>query len=267
MGVRLERFTDPADAARAALQPGSRVLGGGTLLIRHANMGDASIESWVRLENPAAHTITFDGEGAILGGRVSMRRIIEESRLSWLAPAASAVGSPAIRAMATVAGNLHAPSPYGDLAVALLAADAVIALATPDGEAEVPIEAFLAERSGRFAHAVISTIRMPVPEQGSFHFYKATRRRPNGLAVVTIAARLGNSPRIALGAVAPYPVRAPRAEAELARGVTPDSIAASAAAILDGLDPPDDAIASGWYRRAVLPVHLRRMLERAGAST
>ena len=54
-----------------------------------------------------------------------MAAIARHPELEALAKAARAVGGPAIRNMATVGGNLFAPAPYGDFAVALLALDAV----------------------------------------------------------------------------------------------------------------------------------------------
>ena len=62
-----------------------------------------------------------------------------------LAPAARAVGGPAIRNMATIGGNLVAPHPYGDLTVALLALDGEVQMA--DGSTQ-PLEQYLASRQG-----------------------------------------------------------------------------------------------------------------------
>ena len=53
-----------------------------------------------------------------------MAQIIANRELAFLHPVARAVGGPAIRNMATVGGNLFAPSPYGDFTAALLALDA-----------------------------------------------------------------------------------------------------------------------------------------------
>ena len=65
--------------------------------------------------------------------------------------------------------------------------------------------------------------------------------------------------RIALGGVAPRPVRALAAEEALARG----DIDAAAELSVEAADPSDDAYASAWYRRRVLPVHVRRALSHA----
>ena len=85
--------------------------------------------------------------------------------------------------------------------------------------------------------------------------------------MLTIAADLREeagviaSARIALGAMAAHPVRARAAEAALAgRPRTREGVADALAVALEGTDPPTDAIASAWYRREVLPVHLGRLL-------
>ena len=57
-----------------------------------------------------------------------MAQVIANRELSFLHPVARVVGGPAIRNMATVGGNLFAPSPYGDFTVALLALDATVAM-------------------------------------------------------------------------------------------------------------------------------------------
>jgi len=80
-------------------------------------------------------------------------------------------------------------------------------------------------------------------------------------AVVAVADGVVSSVRIALGGVAPRPVRAAAAEAALlGRPLEPGVVAAAADAARADAAPADDAYASAWYRDRVLPVHLRRAL-------
>ena len=77
------------------------------------------------------------------------------------------------------------------------------------------------------------------------------------LSVLIGFARGGRGPRAAgLG-----PVRVPAVERAL-EGASLDAagIQPALAAATDGLNPPDDSLASSWYRREVAPVHLRRLL-------
>jgi len=94
-------------------------------------------------------------------------------------------------------------------------------------------------------------LRFDVPQR--WYYTKAMRRRQNSGSIVTVAS---DGTRIALGGVAPRPVRATAAEAALAEG----DIAKAAELSVEAADPFDDAFASAWYRRRVLPVHVRRAL-------
>ena len=113
-----------------------------------------------------------------------MAAIARHPDLASLARAARAVGGPAIRNMATVGGNLFAPTPYGDFAVALLALDATVG--TDDGE--LPIETFLANRDG--SRAIVTSVGFTLPAEGSFRFLKVSRVKPKGISVLSIAAVL-----------------------------------------------------------------------------
>lgn len=254
-----------ADAAAAALAAdgASRFLGGGTLVVRAANEGDVSFSSYVRTTDPALSAITVADGQAILGAAVTMARIIADDRLDCLASAAKSVGGPAIRNMATVGGNLYAPAPYGDLAVALLALDAAVELAG----GSVPLAAFLADRDKVDNRTVLKSIRFALPKAGELRFLKVSRVKPKGVSVVTIAAVLEEDggtiarARIAYGGMADRPIRAPAVEAALSgKPRTADGIGEALAVATQGAAPITDSVASAWYRNEVLPVHLRRLL-------
>jgi len=67
--------------------------------------------------------------------------------------------------------------------------------------------------------------------------------------------------RIALGSMAPIHVRAKAAERALeGRSLDATTIGAAAAAAAEGASPADNALASAWYRREIVGVHLRRLL-------
>lgn len=72
--------------------------------------------------------------------------------------------------------------------------------------------------------------------------------------------------RVAWGGMGPGPVRGAAAERALeGRGLDAATRERAAQAAAEGLDPPTDALATGWYRREVAGVHLRRLLERMEA--
>jgi CO/xanthine dehydrogenase FAD-binding subunit len=262
MALALQTFSTVKDANAALKSAGTRYLGGGTLVVRAANEGDVSISGFVRSTEPSLSTIAVSGGTVRIGASVTMAAIARHPDLASLAHAARAVGGPAIRNMATVGGNLFAPTPYGDLTVALLALDATVH--TDDGE--VPIEAFLAKRENN--RAIVTSVGFTLPKEGGVRFLKVSRVKPKGVSVLSIAAVLELQPdgtvssaRIALGCTADRPMRAAAAEkALLGKALTKEGIAPALAVIRDGTSPATDPIASAWYRNEVLPVHLGRLL-------
>ena len=250
--------TDTLAEAATAMGPQARFLGGGTLIMRRVNYGDQRFHRIVRCREDL-RAIRAEGNRVTIGSGVTMAGIVASSDLAFLAPAARAVGGPAIRNMATVGGNLVAPHPYGDLAVALLALDGQVTLS--DGAVQ-PLADYLAARQG-----LVRSVSITRPSGDAFRFRKVSRVKPKGVSVMSMAAHLNRSAgrladvRVAYGAMGPTPVRVPAVERAL-EGVSLDAggIAPALAAATEGLDPPDDGLASAWYRREVAPVHLRRLL-------
>ena len=244
------------------------LLSGGTLVMRDVNEGRLTDGTLLRVTDPAWRQIQVSGSRIELGAGATMAAILANRELGFLHAAARAVGGPAIRNMATIGGNLFAAAPYGDFAVALLALDAqVMVLAGYGSPRAVPIEEFLAGRSRGEARLVASVqFNRPVAP-GDFRFLKVSRVKPKGLSVLSIAAhlpghasRIGQA-RVAYGAMGPLPVRARGVERALeGKALDANGIAAARAAALEGVQPVTDAIASDWYRREVLPVHLGRLL-------
>lgn len=251
-------FPTAAEAA-AAMTPDSRFLGGGTLIMNRVNYFDARVKRIVHSPDPALRQIARDGDRIAIGAGVTMTGLIGHREVDFLTPAARAVGGAAIRNMATVGGNLMAPHPYGDLTVALLALGADLRMA--DGR-EMSLEAFLAERRG-----LVQAVLVRRPDSDALRFRKVARVKPKGVSVMSMAAHLTRAAgrlsgaRVAYGAMGPTPLRVPAVEAAL-EGASLDAngIAPALAVATEGLELPDDPIASAWYRREVAPVHLRRLL-------
>lgn len=264
MSMSLQTFATASEAQSALGAENVRYMGGGTLVVRAVNEGDLSFSTIVRTTDPTLLAIDVSKEGAKIGASATMNAILAHPDLSFLAPAARAVGGPAVRNMATVGGNLFAPAPYGDFAVALLALDATVAVS---GSGQMAFAAFLKDRDSLHASALVTSVAFPMPAPRSFRFLKISRVHPKGAAVLTIAADIREeagsivSARIALGCMSDHAIRAHAAEAALVgKPRTKEGVAPALAAVLDGVDPPTDAIASAWYRREVLPVHLGRLL-------
>ena len=269
MTVEVKTFASMSEAAAAlAADRSARFFSGGTLLMRAINEGDTTIATLVRATDPAYRQIRNEGARIKIGAGVRMVDILASRDLAFLQPVARVVGGPAVRAMATVGGNLFAPSPYGDLATALLALDATVMVeGAYRGSQGIPLEQFLTGRD-RAGSGLVLAVSVPRPASpDAFRFRKAVRVRPKGVAVLSIAAHLPVAggriagARIAYGAMAPTPIRVRAVERALeGRSVDAAGIAPALAAAAEGTSPATDALASAWYRREVVAIHLRRLL-------
>lgn len=264
MPIEVTKLSDTARAAQLlASDTGAYVLGGGTGLMRRIHEGDGRVRHLIRLDDPSLGQITRSGGGLILGAQVTMASILNAPEVPVLHAPARSVGAPALRNMATVAGNLFAKPPYGDLATALLALDAEVMLASSTGVQRRPLEAFL--RDGR-PRKLITGVFVPDQPGQSFHYHKMTRTHPRGASIVTLALSLQltggrvNGARLACGGLAGRPTRAPGAERALQGTLTPGVIETACTRLGDGLTPFSDALASGWYRLEAAKVQLRRLL-------
>lgn len=262
MPLSLQTFDKIADATKALQAKGARYLGGGTLAIRDVNEGSIAFNTLVRSTDKSLGAIIVKGGSVSLGASVTMAQVASHKGLQFVAPAARAIGGPAIRNMATVGGNLFTEAPYGDFTVALLALGAEVVI----GKRKLTIDAFLASRHKQ--HGIVTAVRFDKIPTDEFHFVKVTRVKPKGTSVVTIAVRTTtkhdgtiSSARIALGCLAGKPMRAKKAEiALIGSRLTEQGITGAIEAITDGISSITDPVASGWYRREVLPVHFRRLL-------
>ncbi|MFK7763258.1 MAG: xanthine dehydrogenase family protein subunit M [Roseobacter sp.] len=257
----MTRVVTVSSLSEAAAANGA-ILGGGTLLMRQVNDAPQEVPNLVQVTDPALRSLTVDSQSWHIGAGVTMAEIIAHPDLAALHPVARSIGGPALRNMASVGGNLFAPHPYGDFAVALLALGAEVVWS--DGRTQ-DIETVLRDRAT--VQGVVQSIRVPKVAPDALKYRKVSRTKPKGISVMSIAVHLETSggvisaARVAFGAMGPRPMRAPAAEAAL-RGARLDThaVAAACAACARDLAPFDDAIASAWYRTEVAPVHLRRCL-------
>jgi xanthine dehydrogenase small subunit len=268
MPVTVRTFASLGEAASMlGTERAARFFGGGTLLMRALNEGQAPFRAIVRTTDPRLKEIRSAGSRIAIGAGVTMAEILKSRELDSLHPVARTVGGPAVRSAATVGGNLFAEVPYGDLAVALLALNAMVSVHGGYSAREMPLAELLAQRE-RQMPGVVEQVTFERPTQhGTFRFRKVSRVRPKGISILSIGAYLPISggriqgARIAYGAMAPTPIRAPAVERALeGRSLDQGGVAQALAVAVDDCAPADDAIASAWYRREVLPVHLRRLL-------
>ncbi len=222
MPVTVKTFATPTEvAAVLSSDRSARYIGGGTLVMRALNEGDVSIGTIVRLDDRSQTQVRVSGARITIGAGVTLSQILRERELSFLHAPARLIGGPAVRTTATVGGNLFAPAPYGDLAVALLALDATVSVMSGYGARDTTLEEFLASRD-RTPEALVLNVTCDRPSSAeTFRFRKVARVKPKGVSVLSIAAFLPavggrvSNPRIAYGAMAPTAIRAKTAERAL----------------------------------------------------
>jgi CO/xanthine dehydrogenase FAD-binding subunit len=218
-----------AEEAAAELQD-AVVMAGGTTVMPAAHAGALDASRVVGLARAGLSGISREGSRVTIGAMTPLAALD-----GALAGAAGSVGGPALRNMATIGGNLVLG---GDVATALLALDAEVALSSRT----VPVAEFWSSfRSGE--EIVLSVSFEDDPD---IVFLRHARRAANSPVVVAVAVSRG---RVALGGVAAHPVLSV---------ADPERAAAE-------IDPPSDAVASAWYRRRMTELFVRRALEAANA--
>jgi CO/xanthine dehydrogenase FAD-binding subunit len=253
--------------AVGTLGDGDVVLAGGTELVPRVTTRATDVSRLVSLRRAGLAGIEVNGGRAVVGAATTLAQLGRDERLAVLRPVVESIASPTIRNLATVGGNLFVRQPYGDLAVALLALDAEVSVEGSGGNASRPIAGVLED--GVAPRELVTAVAFDVPDPGAWFYTKAMRRRQNSASIVTVAAVVlvedGQvaSARIALGGAGARPVRAVSAEAALTGNpLDRRHVEEAADAAVEDASPFDDAYASAWYRRRVLPVHVRRALLR-----
>ena len=271
---------------------GGRALAGGTDLVVQVKEGvkiphPSYVVSLRRV--PEVRGIDFsEGAGLRIGAATTMAEIADSplirERYRILADGARIVGSRQTMNMATVGGNVCNAAPSADTAPPLLACEAVAVIAGPDGEREAPLEEFWLEpnRTALKPGELLKELRLPAPPARTGGVYvRHTPRKQMDIAVVGVGVLLTLSPsagsgqtqdnrieraRVALGAVAPTPIRARKAEAVLEGNTASGALFAQAAEIAASeASPISDIRGSAEFRRHLVRVVTERCLREAVA--
>ncbi|GIF70347.1 carbon-monoxide dehydrogenase medium subunit [Asanoa ishikariensis] len=265
---------DEALAAKAA-HPDAMPIAGGTDVMVDLNFDRSRPTALLDLTRVTALTDWgTDGDLLRVGAGVTYRRLIDElaGRVPGLALASRTVGSPQIRNRATVGGNLGSASPAGDAHPALLAAGALVELASTRGTRRVPVTEFFVgpKRSVKTPDELIAAFLVPA-RPGVEQFAKVGTRNAMVIAVCSFALALDPQTRAVgtgIGSAGPTPLRATEAAEFLAaelpwetRGAVPAAVRARFGELVGAAARPiDDVRGSADYRRHALAVLARRTL-------
>jgi CO/xanthine dehydrogenase FAD-binding subunit len=268
------------DALQALSRPGTVPLAGATDLIPALRKGEIKPRLLVNLKQlPDASGIRRTRAGIRIGALTPLADLLESKLIAkdcpLLVEVARDFGSPQIRSLATVGGNLCNAAPSADLALPLLVLDARVQVRGARGPRALDLCDFFRGvnktilRRGEILTAIL--IPRPRVRTGAAHA-KLGVRQAMDLAFAAVAAglrlradgRTCAQARVALGAVAPIPMRARKAEALLeGQPVTAALIRTAAAAAAAEARPVTDLRASAEYRRDMTATLAGRVLQQA----
>ncbi len=273
------------DEALQAMADGeATVLCGGTDLAPQTESGARAYQATLlnirRIESLSG--IAADGDEIRIGATTTITEIRRSAALAAVAPvlvdAAERFASEQIRNAASVGGNLCNASPAGDMSPPLLVLDAAVELACWRGGAvrtrRVPLDRFFVGpgKTVMLPQELLTAVVFDRPAADFRARFRKSGPRPAleiSTVSVAISARFANARvsdvRVAMGSVAPTPLRARRVEAALeGKPLDAATIAAAVAASADDAKPIDDVRASAWYRGHLVRVFVEEVLNDVG---
>ena len=243
---------------------GAKLLAGGTDLMIGMKGGSVRPRCLINLKKiNGLDKISYSKkEGLSIGSLVTWTNILSSKPIHQYYPilqeAASLIGCPQIRNLGTIGGNICHASPSADSAPALMLYGAQCMIAGPGKGRVVPIEEIFAgvQKISLKEGEILTGLRLPTPVAGSKGCYlKFSPRRAMDLPIVGVAVLVRASDgifedvKIALGAVAPTPIRARRAERFLSgKPIDDDSVRKAAEEAMMESKPITDVRASREYR-------------------
>lgn len=257
------------------------LMAGGTALLIDIHQNKRNPENIVALWDIANldSIATMGGVQYTLGALTTITDIANEFRgdpsLTGLYEAAITFGSRQIQNVATVGGNLCKASPAADMVPMLLNLDAQVYLEGSLGKREMPLADFILgpEKTAIRSTEILTQIGFPKPKQRTgTAFFKKTRRKAVDLSIVSVAALITlaedgetiAASHISLGAVAPVPFRAKKAEDVLkGQKLNNDLIRQAALEARQEAKPIDDVRASAEYRYKLIETLTQRAILKA----
>jgi aerobic carbon-monoxide dehydrogenase medium subunit len=278
-GMQTTRYEAPGTIAGAlsviAAHPGAMILAGGTDLLVQYQAGLRTPSAFVDVKRiPELVQITADDSGVTIGAAAAAADICEHPRvMEWfpgLIEGVRLIGSTQIQGRSSIGGNLCNGSPAADSTCALIVDRALLTIAGPGGERQLPVEQFVVapDRTALAPGELLVSIRVPRPAVRTGDAYQRLIPRSEmdiavasaGVSVTLDARGVCTAARVAIGAVAPTVLLVESAAAALI-GSTLDAAAlqAAGAAASAAARPIDDKRGTVAYRRTVTGVLTRRV--------
>lgn len=274
--------TIPQAVALMSDLPASAFYRGGTELLQVMKMGLARFENLIDLKRiEALSGIMIEPDGGLRIGASTTHREIERSStvistypaFAWLE---RRIANDRVRNVGSIGGNLCFAEPHSDPATFLLAADARLNLAGPNGERSLPVDAFIVDAftTALEPAELLVSVRLPPPAPGTVITYRriAFVERP----AASVACRLDvdggriTGARLAVGSVGFIPTLAENAAEILLKAASTevaeaaDAAASAVAQACDVSDGPDGS--AEFLRHLVAVLTKRAVLAAAGAA-
>lgn len=273
--------TSTAEATRLLVELGDdgKAIAGGTALTIMLRQGLVAPRALVSLAGiPGLDSIgVHDGE-LVMGGLVRHRDVetspLVRDRLPVVAETFGKVANVRIRNAATVGGVVAESDYASDPPALLVALDATVRAAGPDGTRSIPARDFFLAfyETALETGEIVTAVHVPLLAEGAAAAYeKYVSRSSEDRPCVGVAAVVRRAPdgscadlRVCVGAAADIPQRRPEIDAgAIGRELGPERIGSIADAYAEAIDPLDDIRGSAWYRREMIRVWVRRAIESA----
>jgi len=262
--VEIVKPRDLSEAVGLAAEGGKPLAGGTDVFVRLGKATEVPPFLIYLGELAELRAVQMAPAGVEVGAAVTHTEILSSSavaRLPILGLALRSIGSPAIRGMGTLGGNLANASPAGDGLVPLYLLETQVNLVGPAGERELRVEEFVLGpgKTALQRGELIRSIFIPFPRDRSHaYFRKVGRRQALIIAVASLGALLWvedgaiHEARLALGSVAPTVIRPREVEKALVgRPLQPEALMDLVEPLSVTTRPISDLRASADYRRRV----------------
>ncbi|MCX5804803.1 MAG: FAD binding domain-containing protein [Proteobacteria bacterium] len=259
----------------------ARFIAGGTDVLVLLRQKKIAPKNLISLRNIKDLSGIEGKDGLWIGSSATHNDIVNHAFIrqyySALYDAASNIGSRQIRNVATIGGNICNAAPSADTACPLLVLDTKVIIKASSVEREVDIDAFFLgpNKTALEKNELVKGFQMPVFGDNTGSAYiKHTRRQAMDLPILGIAARIivekeGESllcrdARIAMGVVAPRPIRARKAEEALKDRIISEALLTEVGEIAASEATPRDSFrGEAWYRKEMVKVLTKRAILKA----
>ncbi|HEX6511904.1 MAG TPA: xanthine dehydrogenase family protein subunit M [Chloroflexota bacterium] len=256
----------------------AKVVAGGTGLVNMMKQRLVNPEVLISLGKIGGlDSVTFSGGSARIGALVRHQDLVNSNEIQQSVPLLAEtyrqVATVRVRNFATVGGGLAHGDPNQDPQVSLLALNTELVLRSRGGTRTVPLSDFMVDyyETALRPDELVEEVLVPLPPAGSGSAYlKFLPRTADDYATVSAAAVVAlnggviSDVRLAFGSAAPTAKRCPEAERMLT-GQRPsaDLLRSAAETAKELADPVSDGRGSAGYKKDMVPVFVRRGLEKA----